>query len=454
MPTIRKILIANRAEIAVRVMRACHELNIGSVAVHSDADRLALHTRLADEAYGLDGNWPPETYLDMEKLLRIAKASHCDAVHPGYGFLSENPDFAQACEDAGLIFIGPPAKVLRLTGNKISSRQIALAAKARIVPGTPDPITDLELARKEARRVGYPVLVKAAAAGGGRGIYRANDDKDLEESIAASRRIAKSTFGQDAVLLEKFLENVHHIEAQIMGDSRGRVACLGTRECSVQRRRQKLVEESPPPSQKPKLLETIMQTATRIGERAGYQGAGTVEFLVDGKQNFYFLEVNSRLQVEHPVTEMVTGMDLVKEQIRIAEGADLGYKTGDIPSVGAAIECRICAEDADKDFAPSMSDIDHVQEPSGPGVRVDSMLLSNMPLPHYYDSLLSKLITWGRTRNEAVARMRRALHEYIIEGATTLIPFHLKVMENELFLSGNYDTSLVERMKNDSKAGP
>jgi acetyl-CoA carboxylase biotin carboxylase subunit len=440
----KKVLIANRGEIAVRVMRTCRELGIGSVAVYSEPDVTALHARYADEAVCIGGGPVAESYLNPEKIIAAALQTGAEAVHPGYGFLSERAEFARACTDAGLVFIGPPPKAVQLVGDKVEARRIAREAGAPTVPGTPGRVSPAE-ARAVAESIGYPVLIKAAAGGGGKGIRLVEEAGALDAALSLAASEALANFGDDGLYVERFLDPVRHVEVQILADRYGNIVHLGERECSIQRRSQKLVEESPSVAVDAALRQRLGATAVAIARQAGYENAGTVEFLLDKDGNFYFIEVNARLQVEHPVTELVTGLDLIREQLRIAAGESLGFTQEDVQMNGWAIECRITAEDAGRGFLPSIGRIELVSEPGGPGVRVDSSLFNGLEVSQYYDSLLSKLIVWGRDREEALRRLRRALSEYQVLGVKTTIPFHQQLLESEAFLKGEMDTHFLER---------
>jgi len=442
-PPFQKILIANRGEIAVRVARACRELGVRSVAIFSDVDRNALHVRHADEAYNCGPAQATKSYLDIARIVDIAKRCGADAVHPGYGFLSENADFAQACADAKLVFIGPRPETIRAMGDKVISRQRMLAAGVPIVPGTTERLSDDE-AIAFARHVGLPVVVKASAGGGGKGMRLVHKDEDLAAALKRARSEAKSAFADDGIYVEKFVEEPRHIEIQILGDSHGDVIHLCERECSIQRRHQKVIEEAPANGMLPKLREDMGRAAVAAAKAVGYEGAGTVEFLVDRKLAFHFLEMNTRVQVEHAVTEMVTGIDIVKAGIRIAAGEPMGLRQGDVGVHGWAIEHRIYAEDPDKNFMPSPGTITAYRPPEGPGVRNDSGVYLGAEVTVYYDPLIAKLICWGRDREEALARSRRALAEYVVKGVKTSIPFHRRVLENAKFLSGHFDTSFID----------
>ncbi len=448
-----KVLVANRGEIAVRVMRACRELGIRTVAVYSEADATALHTRYADEAVCIGPGPAPESYLRGEKIIEAARQTGAKAVHPGYGFLSERAEFAEACAHAGLVFIGPPPTAMALLGDKVEARRIAREAGAPTVPGTPGSVLS-EQAKAVAHELGYPVLIKAAAGGGGRGIRLVPDEPSMEAALRVAASEAKSAFGDPSLYVEKYLDPVRHIEVQVLADQHGNVVHLGERECSIQRRNQKLVEESPSIAVDPELRERIGAAAVAIARQAGYVNAGTVEFLLDRKGDFYFMEVNARLQVEHPVTEMVTGLDLVREQLRIAAGERLGFGQEDVRLNGWAMEARITAEDPTRGFMPNLGRVDYVEEPGGPGVRVDSALFTGLEVPPFYDSMLAKVIAWGRDREEAVRRLRRALEEYLILGVKTTIPFHIQLLEDDDFRAGRiYTRFLDERFAMSPVAG-
>ena len=444
---LNKILIANRGEIAVRIIRACRELGMQSVAVYSEADRQALHVRFADEAYLLGPAPARDSYLRGDKIIQIAKQCGAGGIHPGYGFLAERADFAQACIDAGLAFIGPKPTAIAAMGDKAVARATISSAGVPIVPGTEGEgsLRDDELL-SVASEVGFPLLVKATAGGGGKGMREVTDIAEMPALIKAARREAEASFGDGNVYLEKLIKDARHIEIQVLADQFGTTIHLGERECSLQRRHQKLLEETPSPfvNGDDELRKRMGDVAVRASQAIGYVNAGTIEFLVDKDKNFYFLEMNTRLQVEHPVTEMVTGVDIVKEQIRIAKGRRLRYKQEDITLNGSAIECRINAEDPYNNFLPSTGRISHNLLPTGPGVRVDSGVYPGFEISPYYDSLISKLIVWGETRAEAILRMRRSLEEYKVVGVRTNIPFHQNLMDSTRFLAGQYDTRFVE----------
>ena len=441
----RKILIANRGEIALRVLRACREMGIRSVVVYSEADRDSLPVRLADESYCIGPAAPARSYLNMASIVGVARLCGADAIHPGYGFLSENAAFAEMCAEAGIVFIGPPPEVLRNTGDKARAREAMIRAGVPVVPGTPGTVGNPEEAARLAAEIGYPVMVKAACGGGGRGMRVAHGEADLMRALRAAGAEAEYAFGSGAVYLEKYLEEPRHVEVQILADNHGSMIHLGERDCSIQRRNQKLLEEAPSVAVTPELRQRLGETALAAARAVGYRNAGTVEFLLDKQRNFYFIEINARIQVEHPVTELVTGIDLVKEQIRLAAGEPLGRRQEDVELRGWAIECRINAEDPARNFLPCPGQITNYLPPGGPGIRVDSALYAGYQVLPYYDSLLGKVAVWGATREEAISRMQRALQEYIIEGVATTIPFHLRVIENAFFRRGEVYTNFIQR---------
>ncbi|MCD6358340.1 MAG: acetyl-CoA carboxylase biotin carboxylase subunit [Dehalococcoidia bacterium] len=437
-----KILIANRGEIAIRIMRACRELGIKSVAVYSEADKNALFVQYADESYFIGPTPAIQSYLDIDKIIDVAKKSSVDAIHPGYGFLAENPKFAYACEKEGIKFIGPSSHILALMGNKLAARREVVKAGVPILPGSDGPVSDFESARDVISDIGYPVIIKPAAGGGGIGMIIVNGEAELTEALDSSMKIASSTFGLPDIYIEKYIPHPRHIEIQILADSHGNVVHLGERECSIQRRYQKLIEESPSPVLTPELREKMGETAINVARCVDYRGAGTIETVFsDGE--FYFLEMNTRIQVEHAVTEMVTGIDIVKEQIRVAMGLPLSFRQDEVKSRGWAIECRINAEDPLNDFIPSPGKLRGYRSPGGVGVRVDSGVYTRYTIPHSYDPMISKLVVWGRDRDEAIVRMKRALYEYIIVGVKTNIPFHKAVMENSRFVGGELGTHFI-----------
>ena len=439
----RKVLIANRGEIAIRVIRACRELGLTSVAVYSEVDRHSLHVRMADEAYYIGPAPANQSYLHIPTLIEAARRSGAQAVHPGYGFLSENASFAEACVEAGLIFIGPTADLQRAVGEKTAARNAARQADVPIVPGALLDDMDDAAIQQSAVQIGYPLLLKAAAGGGGKGIRFVRDPRDLLASLRTARSEAKSAFGDDRVYLEKAIVPARHIEVQFIADTHGNIVHLGERECSIQRRHQKLVEESPSPVLDEDLRSQITGATIKLMHAIGYINAGTAEFILGPDRNFYFLEVNARIQVEHPVTELCTGLDLVQEQFRVAAGLPLSFTQEQVVFRGAAIECRISAEDPENHFLPATGMVQALQEPSGPGVRVDSGLYAGLQVPLFYDPLLSKLIVWGRDRSQAIARMRRALDEYRIVGVRTTLPFARWLMDQPRYLAGDISTDFI-----------
>ena len=441
---IKKILIANRGEIAVRIIRACRDLELESVAVFSECDRSAYHVRLADEAYHIGPSPSSESYLVHDKIIDVAKRSGADAIHPGYGFLAENAEFAQRCEDEGIIFIGPRPKTIALLGDKLQARAAALEAGLPVVPGSTIAQKNLDSALAKAKEVGFPILIKAAAGGGGKGMRVVEKPEDFEESLQRASSEAVNAFGDGRVYIERYLIRPRHIEIQILCDEHGNCIHLGERECSIQRRHQKVIEESPSPVVTPELRAEMGRAAVSIARQTGYVGAGTVEFMVASDLSFFFLEVNTRLQVEHPVTEMVTGVDLVKEQIAIAEGEPLRYRQEDIVQRGHAIECRIYAEDPSNNFMPSTGTLLNYRRPDGPGVRVDSGVIMFNEIPVFYDPMIAKLAVWGKDRTEAIQRTKRALGEYRISGLDCTIGFHLIIMDNEKFIAGDLSTSFLQ----------
>jgi acetyl-CoA carboxylase, biotin carboxylase subunit len=442
----KRVLVANRGEIALRVIRACRDLGIGVAAVYSTADKDAPYLKLADMAICIGPGPAPESYLKVPRLISAAEIANADAIHPGYGFLSENADFAEICRECEIEFIGPPHEAMRKLGNKNEARKMAKAAKVPVVPGSDGLIADEETALKFAREVGYPVLIKASAGGGGRGMRVARDDASLRTGLLSARQEAEAAFKDGSVYLEKYLEQPRHIEVQLLGDRDGNVVHLFERDCSLQRRHQKLVEESPAPNLPVKVRDAICESAVRLAKSAGYYSAGTCEFLLDKQNNFYFIEVNARIQVEHPVSELVTGIDLVKEQIRIAAGEKLRFRQRDIVHRGCAIECRINAEDPANNFQPSPGTITKWTLPGGPGVRVDTHATTGYRVPPNYDSLVAKLLVHQPTRAEALATMRRALAEFTVEGIKTTIPIHQDIFNSGSFADGTVDTTFIERV--------
>ena len=440
----KKILIANRGEIAVRIARACREMGIVSVAVYSDADRAALHVRLADEAYAIGPAPSRESYLRIDKLMDIARRAGCDAMHPGYGFLAENPELARACAANHITFIGPSPEAMERLGSKTAARQLAARAGVPMVPGVQDPVEHLQDAGRIARELGYPVLLKAVAGGGGKGMRLVTAAAEMPAAWRDASSEALNAFGDARVYLERYLERPRHIEIQIFGDTHGHIVYLGERECSVQRRHQKVIEESPSPVVTPELRRAMGEAAVKLAREAGYTNAGTVEFLVDTARNFYFLEVNTRLQVEHPVTEMVTGFDLVKLQIRVSAGEALPFAQGDVALSGHAIECRLYAEDPENNFFPSPGTILSRRTPSGPGIRLDDGVYEGFTVPTEYDPLLGKLIAWGRDRAEAIARLERALGEYAVTGIKTNAALFRSILRDPEFIRGEISTRWLD----------
>ncbi len=440
----KKILIANRGEIAVRIAKACKELGITSVVVYSDADKNSLHVRVADEAYHIGNASATESYLNIDKIISLAKKVNVDAIHPGYGFFSENAEFIRKVNENGIKFIGPSAESVEMMGNKTSARTIMKENSISIVPGTTEPITSTSEAIEIVKEIGLPVMIKASAGGGGKGMRKVDTFNELEASIERAQNESKKSFGNSEVYIEKFIENPKHIEVQILADEYGNYIHLFERECSVQRRHQKVIEEAPSSSLTEDLRKKVTDEAIQAAKACNYYNAGTVEFLYDQKDNFYFLEMNTRLQVEHPVTEMISGVDIVKEQIKIAAGEKLKIKQDDLKINGFAIECRIYAEDVDNNFAPSIGEILHHRLPSGPGIRVDRGIDVLSGVSIYYDPMLSKLICWGKDRDEAIARTNRALGEYQIAGVKTNINFFYWILEHPKFLDSSFDNNFLE----------
>lgn len=443
----KKVLIANRGEIAVRIIRACQELGIATVAVYSVADKESLHVQLADEAYCIGPHLSKESYLKQVNILSVATITGVDAIHPGYGFLAENAEFAEMCGEYNITFIGPSPEAIQKMGAKSVARETMKAAGVPIVPGTDGLIENLEDALVTAREIGFPVIAKATAGGGGKGMRVAETEKDLQKAVSMAQQEAETAFGNGGVYLEKYVEEPRHVEIQIIGDSEGNVVHLGERDCSIQRRHQKLIEESPSPALDDELRKSMGEAALKAAKAVQYTGAGTVEFLLDKHKKFYFMEMNTRIQVEHPVTEMVTGIDLIKEQLRVAAGYPLSITQEDIVINGWSIECRINAENPAKNFMPSPGKIEMYHPPGGFGVRVDSAAYQGYSIPPFYDSMIAKLIVHGKTREEAIARMKRALKEFVITGVETTIPFHLALLEHEQFISGDFNTKFLEVYK-------
>lgn len=444
---IEKILIANRGEIAVRIIRACREMGIETVAVYSEADREALHTQLADEAVCIGPAASADSYLNMERILSAAMVTGADAIHPGFGFLSENSKFAQLCETCGLIFIGPSSEVIWKLGNKSVAKQTMIEAKVPVIPGNSKSVYTVEEGLKHAEEAGYPVMIKAALGGGGKGMRTAHSPEEFENSFLTAQTEARNAFGNEAMYIEHFVENPRHIEFQILADHYGNVVHLGERDCSIQRHHQKLIEESPSPALTDKLRRKMGEAAVKAAKAAGYTNAGTIEFLLEKNGSFYFMEMNTRIQVEHPVTEWVTGIDLVKEQIRIASGEKLLFSQEDITLTGHAIECRINAEDPAKNFRPSPGMITDLYLPGGKGVRMDTAIYSGYTIPPYYDSMLAKLIVHGKNREEAILKMRSALGEVIIEGVKTNVDYQYEILHHPDFVSGDTDIEFINKLE-------
>lgn len=439
-----KVLVANRGEIAVRVMRSLAEMGIETVGVYSEADRESLHVRVADEAYHVGPPPSGESYLDIDRIIEVARESGADAIHPGYGFLSENPEFARALDEADIPFIGPLAKSIEAMGEKTRARTLMQEADVPVVPGTEEAIEDVDEAFEVAKEMGFPVLVKAAAGGGGKGMRRVDEAEEFEAAFNGARREAKSSFGNPSVYLEKYVVDPKHVEIQILIDEHGNGVHLFERECSVQRRHQKIIEETPCPVLPESTRQEMGQVAVRAGQAVDYVGAGTVEFLYDRTvDEFYFLEMNTRLQVEHPITEFITGIDLVRWQVKVANNEPLGFDQSDLQRNGAAVECRIYAEDPEQNFMPTPGTIDDLHEPGGPGIRCDSGVYKGATIPIHYDPMVSKLVAWGEDRDHAIQRMRRALGEYIIGGLTTNLRFHEEVLTHPDFLDGTYNTEFI-----------
>ncbi|MEK4691546.1 acetyl-CoA carboxylase biotin carboxylase subunit [Bacillus sp. FSL W8-1202] len=442
---IKKLLIANRGEIAVRIIRACKELGIETVAVYSEADKDALHVQMADEAFCIGPKASKDSYLNVTNIVSVAKLTGTDAIHPGYGFLAENADFAELCEEVNVTFVGPSAEAISKMGTKDVARETMKQAGVPIVPGSQGIIENVEEAVSLANEIGYPVIIKATAGGGGKGIRVARTEEELINGIKITQQEAATAFGNPGVYIEKYIEDFRHVEIQVLADNYGNTIHLGERDCSIQRRLQKLLEESPSPALDSEIREQMGDAAVKAAKAVGYTGAGTVEFIYDyNEQRYYFMEMNTRIQVEHPVTEMVTGTDLIKEQIKVASGMELSLKQEDVEFEGWAIECRINAENPSKNFMPSPGEIKMYLPPGGLGVRVDSAAYPGYSIPPYYDSMIAKVITYGKTRDEAIARMKRALSEFVIEGIETTIPFHLKLLEHETFVSGEFNTKFLE----------
>lgn len=448
MKLFKKILIANRGEIAVRIIRACKELGIKTVAVYSDVDKESLHVRLADESVCIGPANVTQSYLNIPTILSAAEITNSDAIHPGYGFLSENYHFAETCTTSGITFVGPTPENIRLGGDKAKARQTMKRKGVPVVSGSDGPVPNEEIALKIAKKIGFPIVLKASAGGGGHGMKVVKEEKDIEQAFYLAQREALTAFGNSEIYIEEYIPEMRHIEVQIMADNKGNIIHLSERDCSIQRRHQKLVEESPSPiSSTEKFKKRIGELGVKAARAIKYRNVGTVEFIVDSKGNIYFIEINTRIQVEHPVTEAVTGIDIIKEQIKLAAGFPLEYKQNQIRLSGHAIECRINAEDPER-FIPSPGKITFLSLPGGPGVRVDTAIYSGYVIPSHYDSLIAKLIVHGKDRSEAIMKMKRALDEFIIEGVNTTIPFHKKVINNPDFISGNFNTNFTDKMNN------
>lgn len=442
---IKKILIANRGEIAVRIIRACQEMGIATVAVYSEIDVDAMHTQLADEAVCIGPAKSRDSYLNMQNIISATVLTGAQAVHPGFGFLSENSKFAKMCTECNITFIGPDAETIDSLGNKSRAREIMTAAGVPVIPGTEGAVSGIEDAMKEAERIGFPVMVKASAGGGGRGIRIVKEKAEFEKAFETARTEAKVSFGDDTMYIEKFIEEPRHIEFQILGDNYGNVVYLGERDCSIQRRNQKVLEEAPSPVMTEELRKEMGEAAVKAAKAVNYKNAGTIEFLLDKHGDYYFMEMNTRIQVEHPITEMITGVDLLKEQIKIANGEELSFTQEDIKISGHAIECRINAENPDKGFRPSPGEIKYLHVPGGLGVRLDSAAYQGYVIPPTYDSMIGKLIVHGRDRQEAISRMRRALGEFIIEGVDTNLDFQYRIINNDAFNEGKYNTGFISK---------
>ncbi len=442
----RKVLIANRGEIAVRIIRACKELDIETVAVFSEADRDALHVQMADEAYCIGPKLSKDSYLNFSNIISVAKLTGCDGIHPGYGFLAENASFAELCEQCSITFIGPTSDAISRMGTKDVARETMRKANVPVVPGSTGIVADEKEGLEIAKKIGFPVIIKATAGGGGKGIRVARTEEELVKGIQITQKEAAAAFGNPGVYIEKFIEIFRHVEIQVLADNFGNAIHLGERDCSIQRRMQKLVEEAPSPALSPEIRKQMGDAAVKAALAVNYRSAGTVEFIFDHiNQKFYFMEMNTRIQVEHPVTEMVTGIDLIQQQLKVASGEKLAYTQDDVKIKGWAIECRINAENPSKNFMPSAGKVEMYLAPGGYGVRVDSAMYSGYSIPPYYDSMVAKLITFADTREEAVAKMKRALSEFVIEGVHTTIPFHAKLMDHDVFKSGDFDTKFLEK---------
>lgn len=440
-----KILIANRGEIAVRIIRACKEMNIKTVAVYSEIDKDALHAKLADEAVCIGPANPKQSYLNIKNIIEAANITNADSIHPGFGFLSENSEFAKICEESNIKFIGPSSKVIDLLGNKSNSKELMKKEDVPVIPGSDGSVSSVKEAIKIAEKIGYPVMIKASNGGGGKGIRVVNDSKEMESSYNIVRQEAKNSFNDDEVYIEKYIKSPRHVEIQIMADEHGNVIHLGERDCSIQRNHQKIIEETPSTIVDEKLRSKMGNAAIKAAKAAGYTSLGTVEFLVDENQNFYFMEMNTRIQVEHPITEERTGIDLVKEQIRIAAGEELKFKQKEIKFEGHSIECRINAENPSKNFMPSPGTINEIHFPGGNGIRIDTAIYAGCKIPSNYDSMIAKIIAHGTSRNEAISKMKRALEELVIDGVETNRDFLFEIITNPNFIRGNFDTSFIEK---------
>ncbi|MFD1864102.1 acetyl-CoA carboxylase biotin carboxylase subunit [Planococcus chinensis] len=442
----KKVLIANRGEIAVRIIRACKEMDIETVAVYSEADKEALHVELADEAYCIGPKASKDSYLNFSNIISVAKLTNCDGIHPGYGFLAENASFAELCEACDIMFIGPTSDAISKMGTKDVARETMRKAGVPVVPGSTGIVGSEKEGLEIAEEIGFPVIIKATAGGGGKGIRVARDREDFITGLRMTQKEAAAAFGNPGVYIEKFIEDFRHVEIQVLADSHGNAIHLGERDCSIQRRMQKLVEEAPSPALSPELRAEMGEAAVKAALAVNYRGAGTVEFIFDAvNQKFYFMEMNTRIQVEHPVTEMITGIDLIQQQLRVASGETLAYTQEDVTFKGWSIECRINAENPAKNFMPSAGKVTMYLAPGGLGVRVDSAMYPGYSIPPYYDSMVAKLITFADTREEAIAKMKRALDEFVVEGVHTTIPFHLKLMDHEVFKSGDFNTKFLEK---------
>jgi len=441
---LKKILIANRGEIAVRIIRACQEMGIATVAVYSEIDRDAMHTQIADEAVCIGPAKSQDSYLNMQNIISATVLTGAQAIHPGFGFLSENSKFAKMCEECNIIFIGPNAETIDNMGNKAKARELMINAGIPVIPGTKGAVDGLEDALKQAVKIGFPVMIKASAGGGGRGIRIVNEKKEFKKAFETAQTESRVAFGDDTMYIEKFIEDPRHVEFQILGDDFGNILYLGERDCSIQRRNQKVIEESPSPVMTEALRKKMGETAVKAARAVNYKNAGTIEFLLDKHGDFYFMEMNTRIQVEHPITEMVTGTDLLKEQIKISSGNEISFKQKDIKISGHAIECRINAENPEKGFRPSPGEIKALNFPGGLGIRIDSAVFQGYVIPPTYDSMIAKLIVYGKDRDEALSKMRRALGEFVIEGVDTNIDFQYKILNNEAFIKGEYNTSFIK----------